>query len=93
LSLLLATPVQAHCFTVWRYPWRQNCHAKYVYVPQPGPLQYQAPLPPQPRPEPEREPEQIKILLPFLSDDQQWAPEGDDHLRGIALLRSLYNAQ
>jgi hypothetical protein len=84
--LIQALPAEARCFTVWHYPWKQPCHVRFVYVPQPGPLQYRAPLPPQPRPEPE--PERIEILLPLLSDDQ-WAPDGDDHLRGIALLRAL----
>ena len=22
---LAAEPVSAHCFSVWHYPWRQNC--------------------------------------------------------------------
>ena len=27
LALLTATPVEAHCFTRWFYPWPQGCQA------------------------------------------------------------------
>lgn len=25
LTLLASTPVEAHCYSVWRYPWAQRC--------------------------------------------------------------------
>jgi hypothetical protein len=25
LTLLASTPVEAHCYSVWHYPWKQRC--------------------------------------------------------------------
>jgi hypothetical protein len=25
-ALLIAVPAQAHCYSVWSYPWPQKCH-------------------------------------------------------------------
>ena len=27
LALLASTPVEAHCYSVWHYPWKQRCWA------------------------------------------------------------------
>lgn len=34
LQLLIVSPVSAHCYSIWRYPWKQNCRVVTTYVPR-----------------------------------------------------------
>jgi hypothetical protein len=77
---LVPDPAIAAChhFSRWAFPFPQRCHV-FASVPRDG-LKY--PLPPQR--------ERIDIPVPDLSNID-WGKTGDDSLRGLALLRSLYN--
>jgi hypothetical protein len=78
---LFATPTQAAChkFSIWHYRTPQRCRA-IAYVPQKHEARFVRP--------PSVPPERIDIPLPDLSVID-WGQEGDEHLRGLALLRAL----
>jgi hypothetical protein len=82
MILLAVTPAEAHCFSQWHYPWRQNCHA--VALAPPSIRRRETGL------TPPKLPERIEIPLPGL-EDIDWGKVGDEHLLGIALLRGLRN--
>jgi hypothetical protein len=88
LTLLLATPAQAHCFSIWHYPWAQQCgvfHVKQVAaLPSPGRGQRTWPVPP--------ERIEDEIPLPNLMD-AEWGGTADERLQGIAKLRALSDAE
>jgi hypothetical protein len=81
---------QARCFSVWRYPWPQHCHATAlaprsairitnarIDVALPA-LRHTAPA--------------VEFSLPNLTDIE-WGQPPDDELRGKLLLRVLLQAK
>jgi len=85
--LLLMLPIDsaaAHCYSVWRYPRPQHCHAtalaRAIRLPN-AKINIALPAP--------RAPE---IALPLLSDIV-WGEPPDDELRGKLLLRVLLQAK
>jgi hypothetical protein len=80
MILLLATPASAKChhYSHWAFNYPQRCHVMAL-APATKPLRFRNEpllLPPE------------RITLPDMVDIQ-WAPDGDEHLRGLALLRAL----
>ena len=83
-TVLAASPATAKChlFSVWRFPFPQRCFT--ALAPEPRMAIHLRPNPPE-RTVPNQEQIEIPvILLPF-----EPAPDGDERLRGIALLRDL----
>jgi hypothetical protein len=72
--LFLATPAEAHCYSIWHYHRPQKCFTALA----PIPLQHRSRTVPK---------EQIDIPIPSLNFEA--CPEGDEKLRGIAFLRAL----
>lgn len=75
MILTISSPSEGHCYSRWYYPKPQHCFVAFAHGPQKQPVPVLFP------------PERIKIELPLL--DFQFCPEGDERLRGIALLRGL----
>ena len=81
-ALVVATPVEAHCYSVWRYPWPQRCgaarqivRAKSVYFR----LDPSISVPILDRPD---------IPLPSLAQADLVEPEADEATRAKVLLRA-----
>lgn len=79
IVLALATPAQAHCYSIWHYPWRQSCGATALAPPMIRSRARIAVVLPAPRP--------IEIPLPSLTDID-WGQLPDDELRGRLMLRA-----
>lgn len=87
--LLYATPVDAKCYSVWRYPYPQNCRA-IAYAPLKRMASSNV-LPP-----PRAVPAVVDIPLPEL--DGVWATpldtkEGLEMLQGMQRLKALRSLQ
>jgi hypothetical protein len=77
---------EAHCYSVWRYPYPQPCHSIRHPLPKP-------PLPPileaSEREQSGTGQEQITIPLPSLVFEP--CQDGDERMQGIARLRAIAN--
>jgi len=83
IALLAATPVEAHCYSVWRYPWPQRCHAT-------KPLHGRNEAPSLPKRSPfAAEPE---MPLPGLARADLDGGAADEATRGRLLLRAALEA-
>ncbi len=86
-TVLAASPASAKChlFSVWHYPKPQRCFT--ALAPEPRMAIHLRPNPATNQEQSEEQTEIPVILLPF-----EPAPDGDERLRGIALLRDLMSA-
>jgi len=87
LALLAATPVEAHCYSVWRYPWPQRCGVKR------SPLHFRSEAPFASRANmgqdgPMRANAGPEIALPGLARADLDEPEADEETRARLLLRA-----
>jgi hypothetical protein len=89
-ALLAATPVEAHCYERWYYPWPQRCiahdHSPNLSRHRPRMLDVRvlAAVPPD-------DPD-LDIPLPSLARADLDAPEADEAIRARVLLRAALEA-
>ena len=84
-GFLLSTPVEAHCYSRWYYPWPQRCGAARQMVRlQVSREKAAIQLPPE-RNDPE-------ISLPSLARADLDEPEADEPTRAKVLLRAALEA-
>lgn len=86
LTLAFANPAEAHCYSIWHYPWKQRCPVQRV-------AQIEAPAPPA---KPVDWPplfDKPDIPLPSLKD-MEFPPDCDadwcERLKGIGMLREKF---
>ena len=87
MILLLATPAEAHCYRIWRYPKPQRCFTALAPEPIRNRGQRVSVLHQHVSASASLPPERIGTL-PSL-DSFVPCPDGDERLRGIAFLRAL----
>jgi hypothetical protein len=78
-GLVISTATDAHCYSVWRYPWPQRCGhgfypSKHIGIPD-----FVTPLPPA---------KDIEFPLPALDTDWFNQPEVPEDIRARLLLRA-----
>ena len=81
VALLLATePASAHCYSVWKYPWRQPCGATVQLASRTPPRE-------DPKLDPPLPPEAPPVRLDFEPPSMPEPPEGwtDEALRAFAI--------
>jgi len=94
LALLAATPVEAHCYSVWRYPWPQHCGVKRSpFASETKPLRFRSEAPFASRANvgqdgPMRANVGPEIALPGLARADLEEPEADEATRARLLLRA-----
>ena len=98
LALLAATPVEAHCYSVWRYPWPQHCGVKRSpFASETKPLRFRSEAPFASRANvgqdgPMRANVGPEIALPGLARADLEEPEADEATRARLLLRAALRA-
>ena len=93
--LIAAEPASAHCYSVWKFPWRQRCGAAVqvaartpareepkpapVLPPEPTPLNFVAPVIPPPPDSWDEETERAFAIKKLNEQIERRQPKGDAH--------------